>query len=260
MKSTGQIEEIMFSLYISNVSFEHNDVYPPSNIFFGGFDLQRYSSDSEFTYISLVNDAYTWLVPLETAWFDGNLLHPFPELVRFTTATLLMLVPEAYFKPFVEKMVSFHGCGQFPNRFMDCPCDAQVQYEHNLTLVMGGVRVEVPMAAYFYQEESTCYLLITNTTEDVLVLGSLFLSQYYTLFDYDHHQVGISRALPSARLPHSSASGLQWWGWLMVVVLLICTVVTVFFLFKILKRRRKKRIEVRNEQVLIPMGSNEEAM
>jgi len=103
-----------------------------------------------FAYVPLVEGAQGWVVELDGVWIDGVDMGFVADRVRFTTGTFLMLIPAPHYLSFIQPLINITTCGLFPSQFMDCPC-SQAQLTHNLTLVVGKLRLEVPSAAYFYE-------------------------------------------------------------------------------------------------------------
>jgi hypothetical protein len=56
LQRQGQIEEALFSVYMGDNEYSQTAVTdPPSNIMIGGYDLEKYSIETEFTYVDVVD-------------------------------------------------------------------------------------------------------------------------------------------------------------------------------------------------------------
>jgi hypothetical protein len=254
MFAAGMIEQLSFSLFLSYAGLAHYSVFPPSNVLFGGSDLQTYSIDQTFTYIPLVDNADGWVTPLSSISIDGIAQDFIADRVRFTTSTFLMLIPRQYYLSFASALINITSCGVFPSGYVNCPCPEYTQFEHTLTFRMGNVTLEIPPAAYFYQVntnqvEDICYFFIGVNNASEVLLGTLFQTQFYMDYDYTGQRVGLARAAFSIPIVQPSSSGLKWWGWLMGSFLIVCTVCFFVLLCRILrpKRGRKKRKHTSDE-------------
>lgn len=155
LHAAGVIEELSFALYLSYAGLGSREVAPPSHLEFGGSDLQKYSQEQDFTYLSLVKPADGWVVELSGVWIDGVEQGFIADRVRFTTGTFLILIPQPSFVSFAEALINVTSCGIFPSGFINCPCPAQSQSTHHLVFSLDNQTIAVPPAAYFYEVTST---------------------------------------------------------------------------------------------------------
>lgn len=150
LQAAGYISNLTYSVYLSYAGLGHEQVRPPSNVVFGGSRLDVYSSDDEFLYISLVENATGWVVPLEGIWINGVQQPYITNQVRFTTGNFLMLIPENSYMHFINTLLNNTQCGRFPSDYINCPCPDDDK-EYTVTFILDENMVEVPSNAFFYK-------------------------------------------------------------------------------------------------------------
>jgi cathepsin D len=153
---------------------------------FGVADTSRYSGDLSFT-PSVSKDGH-WQIPFEDASLDGSSLGFTGKTAIIDTGSAMIVMSRgdaqrlhANIKGSVEKN------GEFT-----IPCDTQV----TLQLTISGVTYNMSPDDFVSEPSTTtnmCESVIASQdkfTEDIWILGSPFLKNVYTVFDFDNNSIG----------------------------------------------------------------------
>ena len=163
-----------------------------------------------------------------------------------------MLLPEGDYNTTRQRIVGDHICGRFQNGAITCPCPNSQQQYPSITLHFPTFSVQVDQSAYFFkvlltQSNGICYVLMGPYAGTDLVLGTLFLKQFYVQYDYEKKRVGMARAVLSVIVDETGKGvQLEWWGWFMLAMLVVAFVVCLGMVKKVVRGRKgggKKRGE-----------------
>jgi hypothetical protein len=175
----GQIDDASFSFYMSPNS---------SAVILGGVDSRYHVGP--FKYFPVREDGY-WNVEVETV----RVGHSFYEnqsqgdlVVMFDTGTSRIIVGKKMFE-FILK---------------ETKLKEQVTYQKKLLKTLPTIKIEVneelisiPPESYMMCDDNSCFLGIKTSpgipSQNLIILGDIFLKTYYTHFDYGNMRVGLAR-------------------------------------------------------------------
>ena len=121
-------------------------------------------------------------------------------------------------------------CSPAANGFLQFPCTPKTHFS-DLEITVGGN--EFPLAAEFYVQRkgNVCWLLVTRSDSEDVVLGQPFFYAYYLSFDMETNFVGIARSVNGKRAVKSS-------HWLLYSIIGIPLVIAVIIAVVLLLRKR----------------------
>lgn len=240
LKAQELIETATFSIYLNNDRFSSQEYEPSSNIIIDGFDLEKYSSESQFTFVNLTEPLY-WKVPITSVSFGGQEIPNSNSTAIIDTGTSFIFGPEEIVDYIIEHLTGSHGCSYSDN--IVCQCS---QVYPDLELEIAGNQLVIPYDLYLYPNPNRaqdCNVVILSGGNE-WILGDVFLRNYYTLFDMDNQRVGFAKAINS--VPKGTDSGdsksvLKWYWCLIISVDIILVIVIVIGLMIKYKRKAMAR-------------------
>jgi len=185
LKIKGAIDHAMFSLYLSSKGDDVEDAIH-SNLILGGYDLEKYSWETQLTYLNISNTSGYWEVPLTAVHFDTG-LDIEAKSVTFDIGTSMILASFLDHSTIRDAFRFYTGCAEDADNYIYCDCPFQnfTKSYPDLTFFLGaaGIEFRVSPYHYFYWNETTqlCLLLIGENTGENWVLGDVFLREYYTV-------------------------------------------------------------------------------
>jgi len=175
----GLIEDASFSFYMSPNS---------SAVILGGVDPRYHVGP--FRYFPVREDGY-WNVEVESvrvghSFFDNQ--QDSDLVVMFDTGTSRIIVG--------KKMLAFI--------LKETKLKEQITYSKKVLKTLPTIKIEaneelisIPPEAYMMCDDQSCFLGIKTSpgipSQNLIVLGDIFLKTYYTHFDYGNMRVGIAR-------------------------------------------------------------------
>jgi len=154
-----------------------------SALILGGID-EKYAK-SEFHYVNLINKTF-FMADLDDFSVGNKSFYDQGMTILVDTGTSLIVGPNDY----IEEVLK-----EFPSRVN---CDDLLTYP-NLHFVIGGRDYVIPPEVYIFNHFGGCVLGIAGAIfppelEKTIILGDVFIRQYYTHFDYGNGRVGFAEA------------------------------------------------------------------
>lgn len=156
----------------------------------GGLDETLYENEiiyaPIFSHEPLAETSADWFFNVTQVNF-GTKVFPNTQVAIVTSKAPFIQVPKAIRDKIKTQLNATEQTGWLQ---VD-ECDFRAM--DNLTLVVSGKEIILQPRDYALKVEGTndCAVLITNGFGQI-VLGQLFMSKYYTIFDYDNQQVGFA--------------------------------------------------------------------
>lgn len=158
----------------------------------GGYDSSKFSGD--LTWIDLSSETY-WAIDLDSWSASGTDYASGVSKAIIDTGTSLLTLPSDT----VKKFASAVGCSPYflnPNEFT-CPCD-KISSMPSIDVGIGGQTFSLSAKDYVLDEDNVvCLLGVTGIDVPapmgpLVILGDVFIRQYYTVFDYGNQKVGVA--------------------------------------------------------------------
>lgn len=223
----SKIGDIMSSLSIRNipmVSFWFNltNAYPygttQGEIMFGTADDSKYSGD--FVYFPLSNVTRTkWQISAEVVTYkNGTPAYMFSQGAQamIDTGTTLVYLPGQG----VDKLnLAFGATFSDESGTYTMPCSKSSQLTESLSFFLGGSTTPLTVqASRFFipmikqpanARELICQSIIRGSTQvkGLVILGALFLQNFYTVFDYGYERVGFATTIQQDPSSTNSLTG-----------------------------------------------------
>uniref|UniRef100_A0AAY4DLA4 Peptidase A1 domain-containing protein n=1 Tax=Denticeps clupeoides TaxID=299321 RepID=A0AAY4DLA4_9TELE len=164
-----------------------------SEMCFGEVDNSRYQGQITWT---PVTTGYWWQINIqgfavnnqESGWCSQGC----PSMVD--TGTLQVTMPQQYFSYLMQNIGAQQNSGSY---YVDC---SQVNNLPTLTFTIGGTAFPLSPSAYIQNNNGYCMVGITPTYlndqngNPLWILGDVFLTQYYSVFDRANNRVGFAPA------------------------------------------------------------------
>ncbi|XP_029013049.1 pepsin A-like [Betta splendens] len=183
MVSQGLVSQPLFSVYLSSNSEQGSEVV------FGGVDNTHYTG--QITWIPLTSETY-WQIQMDSVTINGQTVACSGGCQAIIdTGTSLIVGPTSD----INNINAWVGAStdQYGDATVSCQ---NIQSMPEVTFNLNGNAFAVPASAYVSQTSSGC-----NTgfgqggTDQLWILGDVFIRQYYTVFDSQSQNVGLA---PSA--------------------------------------------------------------
>ena len=253
-----------FSIYLGSNSMANGIV--TGELIFGGYD-PKYLTE-EFKFIDLEENTTHWRSRLKALGFGTsvNFTNSTGLDVLFDSGTSLIIVPEDLMQGIVSEASKFDVGIYFDDTsgIYGCSCRANTTLP-SLFAYMGNHSFEVPASVYieFSVEQEACYIGIQGTgvlnvsTSQSIILGDVFLKNYYSLYSADNYTIGLARINSSVSIgsevtthvsPGEDNSSLGWEITVGVTLLLVFVGIVVLFIFKI---KKKKDIDENSRDTLL---------
>jgi cathepsin D len=194
----GLVEENVFSFWLS----KDPNAQPGGELTFGGIDTSRYTG--ELTYVPLTSETY-WGFGMDQAYLNGESLNWCTNGQKcFTIAdsgTSLIAGPTTMINALNEKLGAdvVRNEGIFPDCSILDRTDADIAFE------LAGRKFVLTPKDYVLQSEdgqgnTQCIsglmgLEMPEGYPPLYILGDVFISTYYAVFDFGNRQVGFAEAV-----------------------------------------------------------------
>lgn len=190
LKSQGLIEAAVFSVYLSDddSSAEGNE----SALVVGGYDLAMYghnATERDIRYLDVLPQSVLWEVALDSVKFGDHLLSYGASSAVFDTGASMLLGPGALVASLFAFMNERYSCKFDKNTDM-LICGCNYGYP-DLVFELEGEAFYIPPSSYFRKVLGHCVLLINSVEATTWTLGSVFLRNYYSIYDFDQQRVGL---------------------------------------------------------------------
>jgi hypothetical protein len=204
LKDNEVIERALFAVYLSDDSYGGTFLSGPgSSISLGEYDLKTYAKDSSedaVTYLKVYHTTGYWSVNCDSISIGGTSIASDPQLAILDTGTSLILGPGDQVSGIFAYFSKHFSC-HVNSDYLFCKCADLADFP-DLVFSLESKPFTVPPHKYFYdvkprQKGSSCQLMLTHIAGDMWILGDVFLRNYYSIFDMDNNQVGLTEATVS---------------------------------------------------------------
>lgn len=231
MAKSGTIESASFSVYIGDNDYGRKKEKFPSNVIFGGHNLEKYSSDKSFTYINLIKTGY-WSISLEKIKVDNSRITTKSQIAILDTGTSLLIGPSSEVDEIFDRIKENVKC-KFDNLLI-CTCK-DVNQLPVIEFVLDGHSFYLNPEEYTLKDGNQCLVLISTAPFKFWILGDVFLRSYYTLYDMDNEKVGIARSGTASDIKKNST--LFKYTMIILLILIVLGLVGFFIRYYYIKRR-----------------------
>ncbi|OMJ66017.1 hypothetical protein SteCoe_37289 [Stentor coeruleus] len=202
LKSSGIIDERIFSLYLNDLESEADEnmeAYPPSNLEIGGYDLDKYSESGEvLVKIPVTIDKY-WGTDLIDVYYEGAKIGSQKDII-FDCGTSLIYASSNDYKEIVDYMLntSDQDCETDNDGTLLCSC-SDIESMPSLSFKYNGVELMLESSATWVKySNSRCFLNLYDSKDTHWVLGGTFLKKYYTIYDMENKEISFYPAVQAS--------------------------------------------------------------
>ncbi|XP_068156790.1 cathepsin D [Drosophila tropicalis] len=186
------VDQCLFSVYIRRNALNSTRKYG-GEIVFGG--IVEYQFDGNLHYAPITPSGY-WKLRIAKVFVGQNKEVDGPVNGILDTGTSLILVPEYIFDDLHLALgAKVHG-GHY---ILSC----QLQNLPNIRLIIEGAEFVITPRDYVIEiddktvsNSSFCVSVFVPIVMNFWVLGDIFLSRYYTVYDFDKKRIGLAKAIP----------------------------------------------------------------
>jgi len=207
--SVDQVAPVWYNIMKQNLVTDHifgvflsknPNTGPGGELMLGGTNTNYYTGP--FTYVNLTSETY-WQFAMDNLMLVGSTLSyctaAKPCKAICDTGTSLIAGPTAEINAINTKLgaVPFNGEGIFPS------CDV-IATLPNVTVTLNGIKFNLTPKDYVLQVtalgQTECIsgflgIDIPPPTGPLWILGDVFISTYYTVFDFDNERVGFAPSI-----------------------------------------------------------------
>ena len=182
LKSQGQIESSLFSIYLSNQFIPTTD----SVFIIGGYDLAY--AQGQNTTIKILKDFGLWatttnLLKIKDQNFEHN------ALVFLDIGTSYLLGPVREIDSIINMIMLSANCVYQENEWI-CNCNSDnLDNFPNLEFLIDNNTYVITPHSYLYPENEKCFVLLGYSRGAVWVFGQVFFREYYSVYDMDNFEV-----------------------------------------------------------------------
>ncbi|XP_076133778.1 pepsin A-like [Alosa pseudoharengus] len=180
MMSQGLVSQALFSVYLSG------DSESGSEVLFGETDSSYYTGS--LTWVPLTSETY-WQIQMDSVTINGNAVACTGGCQAIVdTGTSLIVGPSSD----ISNMNA--GVGATTDSYGDAnvSCD-NIQSMPEVTFNINGQAFTIPASAYVSQEYSSCTTGFGDGgTDQLWILGDVFIRQFYTIFDRQNNMVALA--------------------------------------------------------------------
>ncbi|CDQ86683.1 unnamed protein product [Oncorhynchus mykiss] len=182
MMSQGLVSQNLFSVYLSGNSAEG------SVVSFGNIESNYYTG--QITWIPLSSETY-WQINMDSVTINGNTVACSGGCQAIIdTGTSLIVGPTTD----ISNMNSWVGAttDQYGDASVNCN---NIPNMPEVTFTLNGNAFTISASAYTSQNSNGCMTGFGNGgTQQLWILGDVFIRQYYAIFDRQNNYVGLAQA------------------------------------------------------------------
>ena len=215
MRNEGDADKLVFALFL-NQKVKFSSAMENSTLNFGNLNISRFSEESAFTYIQADLSDNTWKVPVTAPALGGEAIAENIKVGLLSTTQGRLVVPSKVFRAVYGAICDFEdSCTTLENK-IEWHCSKKIPSLDDLTFSIGGVQVTFTSEEYVRRESKTCSLYLEEG--DNWVLGTSFLTKYYTVFDLEQRRVGFA----AAKHEHETS------GWFIAILIVVFVLLIAF--------------------------------
>ncbi|CAG9315465.1 CTSD_3 [Blepharisma stoltei] len=208
LKNQGKIQNRQFAFFLNWLGQS-----PKSNLMIDGYDLEKYSNDTEFTYVNLTStDPFFWEILCDSVKFNENELNlQIPVVID--TGTSFIYGPSRAVQAIQSELLSNHECEyELESGLVRCWKNPKDHKYPIFELAINGKSYVLEPLQYFYEDSWSgyFYLPICPYEEESWLLGDVFIRNFYITFDMDNLRVGLARSIASASNGASNLIATAW--------------------------------------------------
>lgn len=186
----GLISSKCFSIYIGNDPTSYGG--QAGTFIIGGYD--PYFMVSEFTYLDVTDSNY-WAVDLVGISLGNQALALDPlsnPKAVIDSGTSLITFPKILLKRFYDVLSQTAVCSL--DSMIICDCSGSFP---DLVITLDGLETIIPSSMYVSETPNYCQILIQSLDyHNYIILGDVFMRQYYTFFSGQNNTIGFAVARP----------------------------------------------------------------
>jgi len=200
MKEAGLINSSIFSVYLGNDPTSSGT--QTGEIIFGGYD-QQYMVSPNFSYVEAVGIPNYWSVNITGVNYGNSSLSIPPNYQAvIDTGTSFLVLPSQVLTNLITSIeAADYSCTEDSELGVNvCDCSDSNQYS-DLFFEFGNLTLNISSSAYTQYQDGQCVILIESTSDisddpGIMILGDVFIREYYTIFDADENRIGFVQAVP----------------------------------------------------------------
>jgi len=210
LKEDGLISVGTFSMYLGNDPEAWGK--QTGELIFGGYDPKYALSEFQFVNVRKETETMYWSTDLMGLGYGSevNVSSITNAPVIFDSGTSLLTLPGDFIKGIIEhaKKEGVSCAFDRDEELYKCDCKAKEKMEE-LVFYFDNVTLSIPPTSYIYEEEGNCYLSMQVLEgqlklDNPIVLGDVFLKNFYTMYNADNYTVGFAQALPIKKFNRSN--------------------------------------------------------
>ena len=240
LKDNELISNGMFSMYLGNKRDSSGEI--TGELIFGGYDAKYATGD--FQYVEIV-DPQTWLSRMMAVGLgDETNISTYSNFTAlFDTGSSFLLLPPTFIEGLLNQAnnLGFGCANNTSDSLIYCSCDAQKSLP-DLIFYFNNFSVNIPASSYIYASDKGCFLTIgPQTYDNSVILGDAFLINFYTIYDFDNHLVGLAKAA----LPDDHPSNPPSSHTLLIVLIIlgvVCLIMIGLYLYKTRKNNNENKV------------------
>ncbi|SMN21711.1 similar to Saccharomyces cerevisiae YDR144C MKC7 GPI-anchored aspartyl protease, member of the yapsin family of proteases involved in cell wall growth and maintenance [Maudiozyma saulgeensis] len=194
LKSSGAIDSIAYSLYLDDASAMEG------SILFGGIDSSKYTGTLYTVPIVNIYEGFSEPIALDIT-LQGLGISSSSVKETITTSSIPVLLDSGttltYFpKSYVSLVANAIGASYVSSGLygMTCPSDDD---DRQLVFDFGGFHIEAPLSSFLITSSSgsnICFLGMVVRDDLPAILGDLFLTHAYVVYDLDNYEISMAQA------------------------------------------------------------------
>jgi len=234
LQKSGEIGALVYSLYLNKESLGWVAA-ENSTLAFGTSNLSRFSQASDFTYVPASLTDASWRVAIKSVRLGREKLGSGGQTALISTTQSRLIVPSEVYDAMYGAICNswFRTC-LTRSREILWNCTETPQSRFNpLTFSLGDLEVTFPAQEYTRHSTSD-YCSLHFEAGDHWVLGTAFLTKYYTLFDLEGRRLGFAVAR------HESEMAVWLVVLLIAVAVVFCGGAVIGGIYAVKKRRTKQ--------------------
>ncbi len=202
LKQSNLIDTGSFSMYLGDDSYSYGG--RTGEIIFGGYDPKYALEDFRFVKVRSAQETIFWAADMRGLGFGSkaNVTSTLTTPVIFDSGTSFLLLAEDHIQSLIS---SANAQGiiitkNYITKHYEFDCSEKSRMP-TLHFYFDGAAFDIPGSSYVDSQGGSCYLMMeslgtTASRSKPVVLGDVFLKNYYALYTADNSTVGFARAAP----------------------------------------------------------------